>query len=1014
MHALLRPRPFARLLVAALLIAAVVATGLPDLPRAEAFKPFTHVETGEDARTDALDGEVEINGKKYPVRGEIVDALKKWPAHYNAGVIGPDGFPDLVMGQSIIHPENTGLWFRHIIDSAWAAQSDSRYSADEKGQILAFAYGYLTHGAGDMWMHTMVNEFALGVFPPVKEILTDVDMASIALRHLVVEGYVGDATRGFDGNPDRTNVGGDISDDSSPAIAYDAPLEFIQRTLVRRVDDSGNAVGPAPDRGALLDYFYGLKNTLQAEIDDDPQPLEAALSKFADTKAAFEDLGRPATCTPEDAQIDDDGDGAPDDGCGDDNDKPRVGRGEDESGPCSFGVGNTGIDVAVDVAYDLVACPAALLELGITAAVDSFEALTTLATETISLALDAVVDAYLEAWVEDIDAGLEAWPELGLAVTRAMFDPQTRRNTQNDECGHLGPDTTDPTTVRSKCEDKVGGVDVVFHEADPFINDHLLSMLGLPDVVGDLRALLQEAADALDDIVGPALNPLRKVTNAIKNEAKELVKDELDRRFGIDVDEIQDFLASPSSKMDVDKIEMDLPIAGHVEVPVFQADDHEKLDAYLGIIGPHHKDKTLGGGLEDDITFDKETFAAYRNTVVMSKLLLLDGSALDDVLSDLVGHEYRFYGDIPGSNIMLTPLPGAGSTPASASQWLKMIDGDHAWRSDGAPVFEGAPSGGEGNFPLWESCVLRDRGFRGLFQDWENGAENFPALGDEVSPDPNDPQPPTSTVTAGTPSVADSGFTWVSGATSLTVGATDGFWDPDELDVRYRVVDNSGEERVAWTSATVGATLTLGGLPDGHYTVETEASDPCGTETIHGTQFAVDNTPPQITIASPVDGATHDTDDLVPTTFGAEDEGVGVATTTATFDGAPTVAGATIDTFWLDAGLHQVTVTAADKLGNTATSTSVFRVRATAASLLNNIDRAWSQEQLITNAAAYKGLRDSAVAAVKSHDKGKHDTEWNQLGAIVNQLTGQLGKGVDATFATRAIGWVNDLVLAGG
>ena len=73
---------------------------------------------------------------------------------------------------------------QHILARAWAAQTDGSYTATQKQQILAFAFGYATHAAGDMWAHTFINDHALGVFPAVGEILTDVDDAEIALRHL--------------------------------------------------------------------------------------------------------------------------------------------------------------------------------------------------------------------------------------------------------------------------------------------------------------------------------------------------------------------------------------------------------------------------------------------------------------------------------------------------------------------------------------------------------------------------------------------------------------------------------------------------------------------------------------------------------------------------------------------------------------------------------------------------------------------------------------------------------------
>ncbi len=174
---------------------------------AEAFKPYTHNASAQPALADATDdGKVTINGREYDVRPEVWQALDAWPSYYQAGVIGPDGFPDLTFGQSTIHPEQTGKWLEYLLREAWAAQTNPAYSVDERGQILAFTYGFLTHAAGDMWAHTFVNDFAHGVFPGVGEIVSDVDKAEIALRHTIVEGYIGDATAGYDGNENATTL----------------------------------------------------------------------------------------------------------------------------------------------------------------------------------------------------------------------------------------------------------------------------------------------------------------------------------------------------------------------------------------------------------------------------------------------------------------------------------------------------------------------------------------------------------------------------------------------------------------------------------------------------------------------------------------------------------------------------------------------------------------------------------------------------------------------------------------
>ena len=186
---------------------------------AQAWKPFTHNTTAFEAYDDAIScddpvacapggsneggGDVLINGNHYALDPALAAALRDWPEYYNAGVIGPDGFPDLTYGQSVIHPFVTGEWLQHVLTEAWTDQGDGSLTADEKAQILAFAHGYLTHAAGDLWGHTAVNDWARGVFPGLADIANDAAQAGIAIRHTIVEGYIGDSTIGFDSNPDR-------------------------------------------------------------------------------------------------------------------------------------------------------------------------------------------------------------------------------------------------------------------------------------------------------------------------------------------------------------------------------------------------------------------------------------------------------------------------------------------------------------------------------------------------------------------------------------------------------------------------------------------------------------------------------------------------------------------------------------------------------------------------------------------------------------------------------------------
>src|SRR6185503_12882787 len=121
-------------------------------PLAEvAFDPKVHVEIGNEARADAIEGDGKVSlyfddtddsvdnptEHEYAVHPKLVAALTDWGAYYNAGSVGGDAFPDVVMGQFAIHPVEHGVWLTRTLDMAWAAQNDPWYTDAEKGQILA-------------------------------------------------------------------------------------------------------------------------------------------------------------------------------------------------------------------------------------------------------------------------------------------------------------------------------------------------------------------------------------------------------------------------------------------------------------------------------------------------------------------------------------------------------------------------------------------------------------------------------------------------------------------------------------------------------------------------------------------------------------------------------------------------------------------------------------------------------------------------------------------------------------
>lgn len=163
---------------------------------ASAFKPKTHVHLAEEAVADALDdGRVTIyatdywNGTRlqpighYSVDNRVLNALRNHMSHYRAGVVGPDGYPDLHTGQTLIHPETNAYGGADAwLDLIWNSALDSN-----DPRAIAFAAGFLAHGAGDAFGHTLVNKFtghvAFTLNPP-----------SNAATHMIVENYIGSKT----------------------------------------------------------------------------------------------------------------------------------------------------------------------------------------------------------------------------------------------------------------------------------------------------------------------------------------------------------------------------------------------------------------------------------------------------------------------------------------------------------------------------------------------------------------------------------------------------------------------------------------------------------------------------------------------------------------------------------------------------------------------------------------------------------------------------------------------------
>ena len=141
-----------------LMAAWVFAAGMAAAAPSQAFKIDTHLWVGQQVINDIEDdGMISVNLggaiHKIPVRADIATAILQNRNEYLLGHLGPDAMPDVVVGQSIMHPGGFG----------WKANDWANFllrAAGSNNIGKAFAYGYLGHGAADVFAHTYVNQYA--------------------------------------------------------------------------------------------------------------------------------------------------------------------------------------------------------------------------------------------------------------------------------------------------------------------------------------------------------------------------------------------------------------------------------------------------------------------------------------------------------------------------------------------------------------------------------------------------------------------------------------------------------------------------------------------------------------------------------------------------------------------------------------------------------------------------------------------------------------------------------------
>lgn len=246
---------------------------------AKSWKVDAHIWIAQEILNDAQDGylEVKLNpGKTYlKLSSDVAAALKLHPKAFLLGSIGPDAFPDALTGQLVVHPGiptgwGVSEWLQHLL-----------YVEEPTLEQTAFALGYFSHAAADVFAHTFVNRYAGDVF----ELFAHPDAA---LRHIYVESFVSNYLP-----PVVDKVTGAHYPNAATAVRTGThlplPSEFIRDRLilhpaaVEQYAISGNA----PHLVAAVDHYEWLQRIL-AE-DGLVSEIEEAIKRYIiEAKLAIE------------------------------------------------------------------------------------------------------------------------------------------------------------------------------------------------------------------------------------------------------------------------------------------------------------------------------------------------------------------------------------------------------------------------------------------------------------------------------------------------------------------------------------------------------------------------------------------------------------------------------------------------------------------------------------------------------------------------------------------------------
>jgi hypothetical protein len=185
----------------------------------------------------------------YRVDPLVFAAVTQYPSRYRAGVIGPDGYPDILTGQQVAHTDSNNrggsdAWLSYLYKQSRAGS----YDQTTRLKIVSFVTGYLTHAAGDMFAHSFVNAYTGG----------DFNLGINAAKHFVIEGYCDRRAPGVE-----RVLRMPVSIEGVEQFIYDTmigakPGSYLDKVLLQNFEHS---------KFSIPRIYSDIRNALQANIN---------------------------------------------------------------------------------------------------------------------------------------------------------------------------------------------------------------------------------------------------------------------------------------------------------------------------------------------------------------------------------------------------------------------------------------------------------------------------------------------------------------------------------------------------------------------------------------------------------------------------------------------------------------------------------------------------------------------------------------------------------------------------